>query len=604
MRRGSWVLWVVLGFGGLGCEPGVIQGAGEDEIKDVAQQQEEIALGPDKTYARCQGLDWYGRCAGDVAEWCYRGRIRRRDCARYGQVCGLTDHLGYYCTAPVTPPVTPPPDPCVGQTCSGHGSCTQQNNAAVCLCAAGFHAVGLTCVQDAPPPNPCQGQTCSGHGSCTVQNNAAVCLCAAGFHAVGLTCVQDTPPPSTAKTFTVTAVQDGLDNADMSIMASGLISLGYTQSVKDTNVTTSELTQYLAGTLTLLYHTGHGNNGIVATANGALQIHAGMLNAENSIFATCLTLSDTNWKTAFGARAQSLMGYTNLSYDGIDDDVVRTYLAELQKGTSHPKAWYQANVGVSQLRDRWATYVREAAGVVEYSARRGNVPKAGAGVSFTRILPDLPLYVDPGLLGSAVDAGAIASVQVVGTPKRLAFVDGADLPEWRGASYALTEEQALSLSASYLSSRGGIPADAFVSQLVPVSERRDPQDPYLTVGFLVVYSRRVDGLSVRGNRIEDHLMHLVSGSAVVAESLYWPDLQVVKAGQWAGKLLSPLQALQAAGASLSRFVKQHEMHITEINLVQGTLGVASPGALVPAYELKSSEGLTAIIDAISGKVLL
>jgi beta-glucanase (GH16 family) len=50
--------------------------------------------------------------------------------------------------------------------------------------------------------DPCTGQTCSGHGTCSVSGGQASCACSGGYHAVGLTCVADstgsgTPDPGT-----------------------------------------------------------------------------------------------------------------------------------------------------------------------------------------------------------------------------------------------------------------------------------------------------------------------------------------------------------------------------------------------------------------------
>ena len=47
----------------------------------------------------CDGLDYLGRCNGDIAEWCENGEVRQRDCASQGMTCGYTnDQTGYYCT--------------------------------------------------------------------------------------------------------------------------------------------------------------------------------------------------------------------------------------------------------------------------------------------------------------------------------------------------------------------------------------------------------------------------------------------------------------------------------------------------------------------------
>src|SRR5690606_23340368 len=46
----------------------------------------------------CGGISATGACEGDVATWCDRGVVRRRDCAPCGEVCGQVDEVGgAYC---------------------------------------------------------------------------------------------------------------------------------------------------------------------------------------------------------------------------------------------------------------------------------------------------------------------------------------------------------------------------------------------------------------------------------------------------------------------------------------------------------------------------
>lgn len=81
-------------------------------------------------------------------------------------------------------------DPCAGVTCSGHGTCIDNQGTAECQCETGYHAEGLTCVAD----DPCAGVTCSGHGTCILAGGIAVCDCDAGYHHVtGPDCVADGP---------------------------------------------------------------------------------------------------------------------------------------------------------------------------------------------------------------------------------------------------------------------------------------------------------------------------------------------------------------------------------------------------------------------------
>lgn len=46
----------------------------------------------------CRGVDFQGRCTGDIAEWCDNGSLRRRDCTQVGETCGfVNDEIGYFC---------------------------------------------------------------------------------------------------------------------------------------------------------------------------------------------------------------------------------------------------------------------------------------------------------------------------------------------------------------------------------------------------------------------------------------------------------------------------------------------------------------------------
>lgn len=46
----------------------------------------------------CMGLDYLGRCEGEVAVWCDDGALRRRDCAARGLRCAwVDDETGFFC---------------------------------------------------------------------------------------------------------------------------------------------------------------------------------------------------------------------------------------------------------------------------------------------------------------------------------------------------------------------------------------------------------------------------------------------------------------------------------------------------------------------------
>jgi hypothetical protein len=55
---------------------------------------------PASTDERCQGLDYFGRCNGDVAEWCLSGQFKHRNCAAFKQTCAKSSSpwVGYTCS--------------------------------------------------------------------------------------------------------------------------------------------------------------------------------------------------------------------------------------------------------------------------------------------------------------------------------------------------------------------------------------------------------------------------------------------------------------------------------------------------------------------------
>mgnify|MGYP002629656826 CR=1 FL=1 len=90
----------------------------------------------------CGALDFRGRCAADVAEWCdENGRVARMDCGQYGRACGfIDDSTGFYCAEP-------------GDACAGLGAAGTCTEGAARRCVGGViqedrcGEAGLACVQ-------------------------------------------------------------------------------------------------------------------------------------------------------------------------------------------------------------------------------------------------------------------------------------------------------------------------------------------------------------------------------------------------------------------------------------------------------------------------
>ncbi|MBI5487791.1 MAG: hypothetical protein HY905_10705 [Deltaproteobacteria bacterium] len=408
-----------------------------------------------------------------------------------------------------------------------------------------------------------------------------------------------TPPGSL--TFAATSVINELDRNDMAVFADGMTGLGYSWIVRDADVTRAELVSYLESDLTALYHTGHGNDGVVLTSDGTLSRTDATLAVRNTIFATCLTLVPP-WNSAMGPSAETVLGYTDLSYDYIDDDVVRNMIPELGAGRSWMFAWYQANIPIRELADRWAGYVREGASIVEYSARSATIPTAPAPPGgWVALGAGGRLWASAALLADArtFDVPDALPVFRSSVPRSSTAVPDA----WsRLAPTTMTREEAVALAeASLPGSFGSVPADAVLDRAFAVFARREGESPVI-VGWVLRWSRELDGVPIRGNGVADHLAVLVGPSGALATSSWWPALDVAPASPPPSDvLLDSSSALRAASAGLSRVVKG-DLRLVSARPVWGTIG---PGGyeLVPAWEFTGTTGSAVVIDALTGKLL-
>jgi len=78
-------------------------GKGNIETNDCSAQGKECGWVDDQkgnhcVTKPCGDIDYFGQCDGDVALWCNEGELQSNNCASSGQACGVVDdQSGYYC---------------------------------------------------------------------------------------------------------------------------------------------------------------------------------------------------------------------------------------------------------------------------------------------------------------------------------------------------------------------------------------------------------------------------------------------------------------------------------------------------------------------------
>jgi len=299
-----------------------------------------------------------------------------------------------------------------------------------------------------------------------------------------------------------------------------------------------------------------------------------------------------------------VLGYTMVSYDFVDNDVVEAFTGHLGSGTSYISAWYLSNNSVGMLSDRWAGYSREGSSITEYSARSGRSPTSRGSGEWVELGRAPGLHIDVDVLADerAYDE-SFSHVRVITEPGISRSVDGG-LEEL--SSCTLTADDAAAAAQRWLREHlGELPGDALLSSVTAVLARRSSAEAGEVVGYTVRFTREIDGLRVRGNLVEDHMVVLVGPGGVNAYSSYWPEILVEDRAPSAPPLLTVGLATTLAADEISRSLKGGELRVIEAVPVYGTLGVRDgTGILVPAYELRGQDGAAVVIDAQTGSLLL
>ncbi len=378
------------------------------------------------------------------------------------------------------------------------------------------------------------------------------------FSNLTLSVEYETGTSSSDQTYTVTAVRDNLDNTDLYDMADELEALGYAQSTMDIDVSTNELISYLQQQTTTHYHTGHGSSGYVATSDGGLETSdmiPGRINVRNTIWATCLTMSDRSWRDTFSDNTETISGYTNYSWDYTDEEVVKDFGTYLGQGNTYTMAWYLANLPHNNLNDRWFVYSREGNKIIEYSADSGNEP--------TRFQASFVTMDQAGKLKAADDilqnrndySRAFGRMRMLPAQKTTK-VDSAGWQKLKRTT--MKRSDAITKGELHLNSIGEMKRGMKLNKSFSIKSRQQDSAPFETVGWVMRYTMQAeDGLQVRGNSMDPNkTLTVTEDGEIMASIIHWPQIITEKYSETYHGLLTPAEALQEAAEAISMRVKK------------------------------------------------
>ncbi len=410
---------------------------------------------------------------------------------------------------------------------------------------------------------------------------------------------------STAKTLYTTSVRDNLDPSDRTVMVDRMAKVGYTAVGANTNVSSDAFRQLLKRTdIKTLYHTGHGFEGGIATAGGSFVYgQAESINVENVILATCLSLSTTGWTQKMGSRSNSILGYTKVSFDSIDNDVASRLASSVGSGQSYIRGWYAANASSSSLSDRWCGYVRESGRIVEYSARSGRIPTKMESQNLETIDPSGLIKASRALISDSRKFQREFQNKITqsytatsSADHEVAFYTKA--PDFLSHT-SITRAQATSIAEQWMASAQK-PSDTILDIVAPIEVTRE-DGTQAAVAYRVRYVRSLNGLAVRTNGAEHHFEALVNDKAVVASSKLWPGVAAQTAPQTMTSTASQSvgEILSRAAPNLARLAK------SPINIVavEPCYGSNTSGTIVPAYAFEDETGAKIIVDATTASLV-
>lgn len=409
---------------------------------------------------------------------------------------------------------------------------------------------------------------------------------------------------STQKTFYTTNVADNLDSYDKRIFINKFQGMGWRNLGDNSNVSSSTLNSLLGRSdIGILYHTGHGVEQGIATSGNSLLYTSNVTSVKVNHFisATCLTMTPKTWTSKMASSCQTVNGYTKVSFDPLDNQQVEKYAAEIGNGTSFPKAWYNSNVAFSKLSDRWCCYARTSSGIVEYSARTYNKPRAAANETLMAENGNAKIFISEAF-DNQIEAKR-ANVFPTGN-----FSAKVETESKAGDIFMEGQEQNIGLMRNAMTQEDALEAahawarEHMAGEEVAIDKvfgiEATLNDASATTGYVVRFVRALGELAVRCNGQDDFVALTIQNGAVTGLTKNWTRLTAVNLAAVETRLLDPMDALKKASVALLRSLKG-EIHLVSVKSCLGRKGQS----VVPAYEFVDASGASLILGAQDGAFL-
>jgi hypothetical protein len=343
------------------------------------------------------------------------------------------------------------------------------------------------------------------------------------------------------------------------------------------------------------FHSGHGNSGSIMGTDTDLKVSVlkNAINVNYCIFATCLTLNDNGWYSAFGSNAKMIMGFTNVTTDASCLAMAKAFPDKIKQGQTYLKAWYLTNSVIKQHQDRWATYVKEDSKIVLYSAsgKHPYIHLQGESVTIAEYVTTDSILLNE---WNATYFNKRVTPAVLGK-KTYSYKHYLKFPK-KTTSFTFDEVKYMAIA----SIGDSMPDHARLDGIIPI-EKCTQNNICSIIGYNIQFVQEYNNLIIRSNSSTDYISVLIGKDGVVNIDKSWTEI-VPENLPVTGTFLSVGKALSAASFYISNTIKK-PIYIISFSTVLGISNDYNDKIIIPAYEFIGSKGERFVVSAYTGKLL-